>query len=569
MAYQVLARRWRPSRLEEVVGQEHVVRALRGALASQRMPHALLFCGPRGVGKTTLARLVAKSLNCAKGPTPEPCLKCGPCTEIPTGMCVDVLEIDGASHTSVDEVRQIIEAVPYAPSSCRFKVYVIDEVHMLSLSAFNALLKTLEEPPAHVVFIFATTDPRRIPPTVIGRCQRFDFLRISHEAIVEKLGRMVAADGLPLSEAALHAIARFSEGSLRDAEVLLDQLLNAAGVRGRDAKGKPEKGDSAPITAEQVAEFLGRPSSDGLWTILNRLIERDGAGALQAFHRLYEGGCDPAIAVRALLNEVHALLVCRMTGEQAARILRRTADDMTPLTQRAQTSSDADLIQTSETLIQACELAEQSADPYVVVTTYLAKIAMLPRLMDVGPILKKLDTIAAGGATGFGMAGVSNPPPGHVSPPVPPMGGRGGGLAPVEEKGRAAGGAVLGSSDRAVDTGSAHPPGSVATSAAAGSFAEFVHQRSPMVGSFLRQVSIGREGSRLVLRPSSSDTGALHFLEDKIADLRAWAADHYGEPLEVALETEPGAGGHPGGASNIETHPMYGEFVRVFQPDRE
>src|SRR5262249_28014384 len=239
MTYQVLARRLRPQRFEDVVGQTHVTTTLQAAIAGGRIAHAFLFTGPRGVRKTTTARLLAKALNCEPGPTPEPCNVWSDCREIAEGNAFDVLEIDGASHTQVDKMRDLMETVAHRPIKSRFKVYIIDEVHMLSQHSFNALLKTLEEPPPHVKFIFATTDPQKVLSTVVSRCQRYDLRRIGIDEIAAQLGQAATADGRKLAAEALAMIAREADGSLRDAQSLLEQVL-ATGATAIDEAGVRE-----------------------------------------------------------------------------------------------------------------------------------------------------------------------------------------------------------------------------------------------------------------------------------------------------------------------------------------
>ena len=225
MAYEVLARKWRPQKFDDVVGQEHVTQTLKNAIKGDRVAHAYLFVGPRGVGKTSTARIFAKALNCEKGPTATPCDQCDSCKEIMAGNNLDVLEIDAASNTGVDNVRDLRDNVRYAPSRGPFKIYIIDEVHMLSTAAFNALLKTLEEPPKHVKFVFATTEPQKVPATILSRCQRFDLRRISVKDIVKRLTEVAEAEKIEIDEDAMLAIARGAEGGLRDAESSLDQLI--------------------------------------------------------------------------------------------------------------------------------------------------------------------------------------------------------------------------------------------------------------------------------------------------------------------------------------------------------
>ena len=248
MSYQVLARKWRPQSFEEVIGQKHVVKTLQNAIVHNRIAHSFLFAGQRGVGKTSIARILAKALNCQEGPTAQPCGNCNSCKEITGGNSIDVLEIDGASNTGVDDVRELRESVKYVPSKSRYKIYIIDEVHMLSNSAFNALLKTLEEPPAHVIFMFATTEPHKIPATVLSRCQRFDLRRISLEAIVKQLNEITSGEKIKISEQGLRWIAREAEGSMRDAQSILDRVISYAGEKISDE-------DIAEVRREMLKNF--------------------------------------------------------------------------------------------------------------------------------------------------------------------------------------------------------------------------------------------------------------------------------------------------------------------------
>src|SRR5262249_20420766 len=256
MTYQVLARRLRPQRFEDVVGQTHVTTTLQAAIAGGRIAHAFLFTGPRGVRKTTTARLLAKALNCEPGPTPEPCNVWSDCREIAEGNAFDVLEIDGASHTQVDKMRDLMETVAHRPIKSRFKIFIIDEVHMLSQHSFNALLKTLEEPPPHVKFVFATTDPHKVLPTVISRCQRYDLRRIGLGELRTHLERTVEAEGLKLSTASIALVAREAEGSLRDAQSLLEQVLTVAGAEADDAAVRAVLGAADRRLVLSVAEAI-------------------------------------------------------------------------------------------------------------------------------------------------------------------------------------------------------------------------------------------------------------------------------------------------------------------------
>jgi DNA polymerase-3 subunit gamma/tau len=300
MAYQVLSLKWRPRTFEEVVGQDHVTRTLQNALRQDRVPHAFLFTGARGVGKTTTARILAKALICENGPTPEPCGKCRPCEEVRDGRALDVLEIDGASNTGVEHVRELRENAGYAPAAAPFKIYIIDEVHMLSTAAFNALLKILEEPPAHVKFIFATTEIKKVPITIQSRCQRFDFRLLSREEILGQLKKITAAEKVEISETALSAIAAAAEGSLRDSQTLLDQVLAFSGTS---------------VEEKDVYEALGLAEEKTVLEFLGHLLDRDGAGCIRIVDRLAGAGYDPKSFAREILTGLRHLAVLKVSSE--------------------------------------------------------------------------------------------------------------------------------------------------------------------------------------------------------------------------------------------------------------
>ena len=290
MTYQVLARKWRPRAFEEIVGQEHVVTALVNALESKRLHHAYLFTGTRGVGKTTLARILAKAINCeTHGISAHPCGKCGACTEIDAGRFVDLLEVDAATNTKVDEMRELLDTAQYMPVSGRFKVYIIDEVHMLSRHAFNSMLKTLEEPPEHVKFILATTDPQRLPVTVLSRCLQFNLKPLPPALLAGHLERVLRAGKIEFEEAALVQLARAAAGSVRDSLALLVQAIAHGG-------GK--------VTAEQVAQMLGSLGSDLVWPLLERVVEGDGKGAMEEASRI----ASRSLSLDGALDDLAAIL---------------------------------------------------------------------------------------------------------------------------------------------------------------------------------------------------------------------------------------------------------------------
>jgi DNA polymerase III subunit gamma/tau len=310
MSYQALARKWRPRRFSELVGQEHVVRALSHALDSGRLHHAFLFTGTRGIGKTTIARIFAKSLNCEQGPTSNPCGECGACREIDAGRFVDLLEIDAASNTGIDNVRDLIDNAQYAPTRGRYKVYLIDEVHMLSKPAFNALLKTLEEPPPHVKFLLATTDPQKLPVTVLSRCIKFNLKRLTPEQIVGQMHAILGAEGIAFEEEAIDVLARAADGSLRDGLSLLDQAIAHGG-------GK--------LVAADVHAMLGTVERAKVRALLDILASGDGAALLDEIERVASFAPDYAQVLdelAALLHRIQLLqLIPGAAGEDDAALL--------------------------------------------------------------------------------------------------------------------------------------------------------------------------------------------------------------------------------------------------------
>src|SRR6266446_3811816 len=297
--YQVLARKWRPQQFDDVVGQEHVTTTLKNAIGQNRLAHAYLFVGPRGIGKTSTARIFAKALNCVKGPTATPCDKCDNCLEITGGRSLDVLEIDGASNNGVEQVRELRDTVRYAPARGKFKIYIIDEVHMLTTQAFNALLKTLEEPPAHVKFIFATTEPQKVLPTILSRCQRFDLSRIPAGLIAKHLKEIAKKEKVSIDDAALAAIARGAEGGLRDAESALDQLIAFCGNK---------------IAEKDVLSVFGLVAHDKLAGLTDAIIDGEMNSALTIVKELDEVGKDLQRLLADLLDHYRNLLVLSLGG---------------------------------------------------------------------------------------------------------------------------------------------------------------------------------------------------------------------------------------------------------------
>ncbi|MEQ7808100.1 DNA polymerase III subunit gamma/tau [Priestia megaterium] len=302
MAYQALYRVYRPQSFNDVVGQQHIIKTLQNALVQEKFSHAYLFSGPRGTGKTTAAKILAKAVNCEKAPIAEPCNECATCRGITDGSISDVIEIDAASNNGVDEIRDIRDKVKYAPSAVRYKVYIIDEVHMLSIGAFNALLKTLEEPPAHVIFILATTEPHKIPLTIISRCQRFDFKRISPEDIVYRMKEVLGSEELEVSEDALYEIAKASEGGMRDALSLLDQAISYS---------------TEKVSLEDVLSITGAVSQAFIVKIVQAIFNENIVEALDSVESLIKNGKDPSRFVEDLIFYYRDVLLYQASEENA------------------------------------------------------------------------------------------------------------------------------------------------------------------------------------------------------------------------------------------------------------
>jgi DNA polymerase-3 subunit gamma/tau len=369
--YLVLARKYRPQRFSDLTGQEHVVRTLQNALRSGRVAHAFLFTGPRGCGKTTSARILARALNCEKGPTPEPCGLCGPCTEIAAGIDVDVQEIDAASNNGVDDVRALREAARYLPARDRYKIYIVDEVHMLSAAAFNALLKTLEEPPGHIKFLLATTDPQKLPATILSRVQRHNIQLVPLGKIVGRLREIAQSESVAVSDGALSLVGRQAQGSMRDALSLLDQLFSAH---------DPAAGE---ITDAEAAQTLGALDDSVMRGIVASLLGRDAAGALAGVVRAYEQGADMKRLAEELAARARDLLLVRLPGVK----LDLPDHELRSLSQEASGADPAQLARVFELLQLAQDEVAKAASPRhalevaLLRAVYLAPSGSLPELV--------------------------------------------------------------------------------------------------------------------------------------------------------------------------------------------
>lgn len=339
MTYVVLARKWRPQSFEELTGQGHVARTLQNAIESGRIPHAILLTGPRGVGKTSSARIISMALNCEHGPTPTPCGVCQACIEVKSGRSVDILEIDGASNRGINEIRELRDSVQYAPSRDRYKVYIIDEVHMLTTEAFNALLKTLEEPPPHVVFIFATTEPQKIPVTILSRCQRFDFRQINLPDLIHRLDHILKAEGIEAEPEALHMIARQAAGGMRDALSLLDQVISSS---------------DGHITVERTADLLGAADRRQLFLLSEAVIRRDSATALTTLQHVLSRGTDVSWFASEFAAHIRDLTVLAVAGSDSELAIM-TDDELASAQKQLQYTDGTTLEALLDIMIQAAE----------------------------------------------------------------------------------------------------------------------------------------------------------------------------------------------------------------------
>jgi len=494
MTYLVTARRWRPQVFADLIGQEHVSRTLSNAIRANRVAHAFLFTGLRGVGKTTAARVLAKALNCEGGPRPEPCNECSNCREITEGRSVDVLEIDGASNTGVDDVREIIENVRYRPAKSAYKIYIIDEVHMLSTNAFNALLKTLEEPPPHVKFVFATTDPQKLPATVQSRCQRYDFRRIPLRMVVDRLRTIAAEQKVAISERILFTLAREGEGSMRDAQSLLDQIM--AGAEGS-------------VDDEDALAALGIADRGVVYEIGAAIIARDPQGALDALDRVHRLGCDMRRLTRDLLEHLRNLTVVHISG---GKLLPELPDDeILSLQEQARGITPADADRSFRCLLQADDEVARSPYPKLVLEMALVRLATLEPLVPVDEILQRLEALAARGGSPRGEE-----PSRPVAEPRSRSPRGGAPTAPAAESGVAARGATW------------------------EGFRGFVKERAPAMEAHLTTCTRAEVGDA-ALQIEAPEGFRAKYLSDpeQTAAIEKLALEYFDRPMRLVVATRP------------------------------
>ena len=515
MSYQVTARKWRPQTFDDVVEQEHVTRTLKNAIRLGRVAHAYLFAGTRGVGKTTMARVLAKALNCEQGPTPNPCGACSACLEITQGASMDIVEIDGASNRGIDEIRDLRETLRYLPSRGRHKVYIIDEVHMLTKEAFNALLKTLEEPPPHVVFIFATTELDKIPHTIISRCQRFEFKRVSLSGIVAQLETIINSEGITISPTSLLRIAKAAEGSMRDAQSLFDQVVAYTG---------------ADVDDREVGHLLGHVGSETLAACLSAILRQDAESALRTADALQDEGHDAVAIIRALQEGLRHLIVLKTT-EHPADLIPLSETDLDLLRQVAEGPSVEDIYGLFQVLISAEQSLRGAGNPFLVLEMALIRMARIGRVSSLDSILGALQNLEKG--LPDPAAALSSPALAPAAPTPTPRAPRGDVEAPPRDMPSVA--------PPPVESVAASQPAPEPV-AAAGDFWQLlqdkVSERRPMVGGFLQSGQmVSHNDAELVIGFAKSDdffrTSLMEQENLKVIQAAAEAVD--GRPLRVRM----------------------------------
>ncbi len=374
MSYQVIARRWRSQSFSELVGQNHVTQTLTNALRNNRLPHALLFTGPRGTGKTSSARILAKSLRCPNAQDFVPCNTCTSCLEIAVGNSPDVRELDAASNNGVDDMRELLSGVMHMPATGRYKIYIVDEVHMLSTAAFNALLKTLEEPPAHVIFILATTEVQKIPQTILSRCQRFDFRRIPTRLITEHLKHICNTDGIEYEEDGLWLIARQGDGSMRDSQSLLDQVISFTNGR---------------LSKALVTDVLGLSDRTLLFESLKSIVHRDPQGVLTSLEKISRSGFEPKNLAQDLLETIRNMLIIKISGSEMTEILELPDSELKALAELSASVSQEDLHLLFDMALKGAGDINRSQDPRLVLEMMFLRMANAPEIVDLKQIVQQ------------------------------------------------------------------------------------------------------------------------------------------------------------------------------------
>ncbi|HEX6098306.1 MAG TPA: DNA polymerase III subunit gamma/tau [Thermoanaerobaculia bacterium] len=485
MSYQALARKYRPQTFHDIVGQETAVRTLHNAIEGNRIHHAYLFSGVRGVGKTTTARILAKALNCIKGPTTEPDNECTMCREITEGIDMDVREIDAATYTGVDNVRELRDVSQFQPARDRYRIFIIDEAHMLSTASWNALLKLIEEPPPHVVFMFATTEMHKVPQTILSRVQKFLLRKITLDDLIQRLQDICKAEGITADRAALEIIARRGEGSVRDSLSLLDQIIAFSG---------------RSVTSADVATILGLSETNFFARVVTLIGEGDHAGILEALQEASDTGRDFKMLFRDLLNFVRNLLLIA-GGANASMLAGVSPEDLPTMQSVAREFSYTDLLRIANLLLRDDETVNKAEHQRLAVEIALLKAATFPRLKSVEQVIAG-DTKAASAPAPKAAPRASAPSAPASSAPPP--------------------------------TTNRQPPTS------SGDLVEAIRKKKPMVASYLNNATMKKDGARVVFE--IDDQFAVDSFNDSRTVIEEIASQHYGERVSVEAkmkEAEP------------------------------
>jgi DNA polymerase-3 subunit gamma/tau len=500
MAYEVLARKWRPRLFQDVIGQEHITQTLMNAMKAERLAHAYLFSGARGVGKTSVARILAKAINCPQGEPGIPCNQCHSCQEITAGSSVDVQEIDGASNRGIDEIRELRENIRYMPSSGRHRVYIIDEVHMLTLPAFNALLKTLEEPPPHVKFIFATTEPHKVPVTILSRCQKFDFKRIPLALIVQHLEKITAEEGIEISRSGLTLIAREAEGSMRDAESLLDQVVSFTGAKVED---------------KHITDILGVIDRALLFETSASILAGSTRKCVEIVDQIYTYGYDIREFYRSLMDQFRDLLVVLVAPEGG--LLDVIDADRAELKRQAEAAGMEKLHQCLSFLIRQEESLRLTSHPKLVLETVLFKLCSMGEILGFNDLIAKIEALETRLASLSPSGSGETVPAGQLSDPGAPWEGKKDPETPGENEKE-----FLSPDD----------------------WTRFLSHLSPQnhsMASVLKEwVFLGSSGDRIEIKRGGSPFSAT-YLDDpeRLEKIRKGLMEFFGRPLDIKIVNAP------------------------------
>ncbi len=509
MSYVVLARKWRPKTFDDLIGQDYITQTLKNAITTGKIAHAFILSGPRGVGKTSTARIVAKALNCINGPTSDPCSNCSFCNEISEGKSLDVMEIDAASHTGVNDVREIIENIKYLPTSGKNKIYIIDEVHMLSQSAFNALLKTLEEPPAHVLFILATTEVHKIPVTILSRCQRYDFKKVSVDKIREQLASITSKEEIKIQDETLYIIAQEADGSLRDSLSLMDQLIATFGT---------------DIKHEEALSVLGILDRTLVKSSLEGIIKKDPKFCINVLNQAIEKGISPKRFAEDLLRTLRYALLIRTCGKESITDL--SEEDKTSLSELLKDISVETLESLFNLMLEGAENIQRSFYPQMALELILIKLSTLDDIVPVQDIIKKLDTLSKSmGSAKQTAVRVDEPAQTYRSAPSPKQAPK------LAEK-------IVATNIETKETAPVQAKTKLSGSKSTQDFIQFVKTTKPVIGRRLEQANeIVVDGSivKIICETGSAESDYLTRKESQTA-LETLVREFFSDHVELQIE---------------------------------